>query len=133
MLFWIVSNVSCVIRYHNLRLLLAPAVDKYWVAAPASISGLKKTTDACTAVLKMHKRGELNLTVFWMCLVYHESCLIKEKKNMKKTNKVSNNYHKKIYTSEKQLMVILSLIFSYYILFYKYNVYKQIKAKIRKI
>ena len=52
---------------------------------------------------------------------------------MKKTNKVSNNYHKKIYTSEKQLMVILSLIFSYYILFYKYNVYKQIKAKIRKI
>ena len=132
MLFWIVSNVSCVIRYHSLRLLLAPAVDKFWVAAPASISGLKKTTDACTAVLKMHKRGELNLTVFWMCLGYHESCLI-VRQILKKTNKVSNNYHKKIYTSQKQLKVILSLILSHYILFYKYNVYKQIKTKIRKI
>ena len=132
MLFWIVSNVSCVIRYHNLQLLLAPAVDKYWVAAPASTNGLKKTTDACTAVMKMHKRGELNLTVSWMCLVYHESCLI-VRQVLKKTNKVSNNYHKKIYTSEKQLMVILSLILSHYILFYKYNVYKQIKTKIRKI
>ena len=30
-------------------------------------------------------------------------------------------------------MVILSLILSYRILFYKHNVYKQIKAKIRDI
>lgn len=32
-------------------------VDKYWVAAPTSITVLQKTTDACTVVLKMHKRG----------------------------------------------------------------------------
>ena len=39
-------------------------------------------------------------TVFCMCLVCHKSCLI-VRQVLKKTNEVSNNYHKKICRSEK--------------------------------
>ena len=110
MLFWIVSNTLCVIPYHNLQLLLVRAVHKYWDAGPASISGFLKAGDACTAVLKMHKRGQINSTVFKMYLVFHWSCLV-VRQILKKTNEASNNYYKNLCTSEKYFMVVLYLIF----------------------
>ena len=86
MLFWIVSNAWCVICYCDLQ-------QRCWDAAPALINGLLKTADACTVVLKMHKRGKLDLSVFQK--VCHEVCLI-VRQVLRMTNEVSNNYYKKI-------------------------------------
>lgn len=105
MLFWIVSNTFCVIPYHNLQLLLVRAVHKYWDAGPASISGFLKTGDACTVVLKMHKRGQINSTVFKMYLVFHWSCLM------------VRQILKNLCTSEKYFRVVLYLIFLITLLF----------------